>query len=251
MSFRNEIFKFFNGLSITIAIWWIAALYIDKNFLPDPLTAFRYFFSENFSDEAFQNFYISFKRIGISLFLAVIIGFPLGIITGVNKWVDRFISPLLYFLYPLPKIVFLPVFFIFWGIHEKTRIFLIFFILVFQIIVNVRDGIKNISLDYLELYKTMGAKKIDFFKLYIFFALPSAFTALRISIGMSVAVLFITENFVADKGLGFIILNAMELRNYPEMYCGIVLMGFLGYFFYLTTDFLERKVCFWNQSMIE
>ncbi len=47
---------------------------------------------------------------------------------------------------------------------------------------------------------------------------------------MAIAVLFITENFIADRGLGYLILNAMELRNYFEMYSGIILMGFLGYF---------------------
>ena len=97
----------------------------------------------------------------------------------------------------------------------------------------------------------MGAKPLDYLKIYIPFSAPGVFSSIRISTGMAIAVLFITENFIADRGLGYLILNSMELRNYFEMYSGIIMMGFLGYFFYFLIDYLEIKVCFWQKSMLE
>jgi NitT/TauT family transport system permease protein len=251
MSYKKETIRFFTGFFFVFSLWFLISQIINKSFLPDPFGTLIYL-TENFIEkDLYFDFIVSFKRIVISLFLSFIVGFPIGIITGINKIVDNIMSPILYFFYPLPKIVFLPLFFVFFGISEVTRIVLIVFILVFQIIVSVRDSVKNINYEYIELFKTLGARPFDYYKLYIPFAAPGAFSSIRVSTGMAIAVLFITENFIADRGLGYLILNAMELRNYFEMYSGIILMGFLGYFFYFLIDYLEIKVCFWQKSMIE
>ena len=250
MIYKKEATRFFTGALFILSLWFLLSQVINKSFLPNPFGTFSYL-TENFiAKKIYYDFLISFRRIIVSLLLSFLIAFPLGIISGVNKKVDNILSPIIYFFYPLPKIVFLPLFFVFFGINEVTRVILIIFILVFQIIVGVRDNVKNIDPEYIELFQTLGAKPLDYLKIYIPFAAPGAFSSIRISTGMAIAVLFITENFIADRGLGYLILNAMELRNYFEMYSGIILMSFLGYLFYFLIDYLEIKVCFWQKSML-
>lgn len=251
MNYKQESIRFYTGALFILCTWFLFSQIVNKSFLPDPFGTLTYLLENFMEKNLYFDFLISFKRIILSLFISFVLGFPLGIIAGVNKTADNILSPILYFFYPLPKIVFLPLFFVFFGINETTRILLLVFILVFQIIVSVRDSVKNIDFEYIELFRTLGAKPLDYLKIYIPFAAPGAFSSIRISTGMAIAVLFITENFIADRGLGYVILNAMELRNYFEMYSGIILMGFLGYFFYFLIDYLEIKVCFWQKSMLE
>ena len=251
MNFKQESFKFILGILLIFTFWFVLSEILQRSLLPGPFETISYLMVNLWQKNLYIDLMISFKRVLIALVSSFLIGFPIGIITGVNKRAEIILNPIIYFFYPLPKIVFLPLFFIFLGINEITRISLLFFILIFQVIVSVRDSVKKISPEYIELFKTMGAGRLDYLKLYVPFAAPGAFSSLRISVGMAIAVLFITENFVADRGLGYVILNAMELRNYLEMYSGIILMGVLGYFFYFSIDFLEIKVCFWQKSMLE
>lgn len=242
---------FLTGLIMTVIIWWLVSLIVNKAILPAPQLAFVTLFEMLTSADVYYDIFISTIRVLVALFLAFMIGFPLGLLSGINRTADFFISPLLYFFFPLPKIVFLPVFFVLFGINETTRILLLVFIVVFQIIVNIRDGIRQIDPEYQELFFTMGAGRTDYLKMYVQFVMPAFFTALRISLGMVIAVLFISENFIADRGLGFLIFQSLELRNYPEMYSAIIMMSLLGYVLYALTDFFERKVCFWHKSMLE
>lgn len=82
---------------------------------------------------------------------------------------------------------------------------------------------------------------------YIIFpaSLPEIFTAIRLSIGTSIAVLFFTETFATFEGLGFFIMDAWTRVNYSEMFAGIAALSFLGLSLFLLVDFIERVFCFW------
>ena len=238
--------EFLKGFIMTVMLWWILSLFVDKIFLPGPLESGIYLVNNFFSSAFYVDLLYSLSRILAALSMVLAIGYPLGIFMGISKRAESWLGPFVYFFNPLPKIVFLPVFFVFLGIGESTRIFLLFFIILFPVIIQVRDGIKSIPPDYEELFFTLGAPRKDYLRFYVPFSMPALFTSLRTASGMAVAVLFIIENYVGDRGLGVLILRSMEIRNYPQMYSGIILMGILGYVLYLLTNYAERKVCFWK-----
>ena len=76
--------------------------------------------------------------------------------------------------------------------------------------------------------------------------LPAILTALRTALGIALALLFITETFSSYSGLGYFIMNAMETRNYEDMYAAIITLGLLGIGFYILLDRIERKACPWK-----
>ena len=84
-----------------------------------------------------------------------------------------------------------------------------------------------------------------FFRLYLPSALPRLFSALRISVGIGIAVLFFAENYAAEYGLGYFIMNSWVMINYPMMYAGILTLGFLAWLLLLGVDRLERRLCPW------
>ena len=71
--------------------------------------------------------------------LSVLVAVPAGLAIGGSKTLNRIFSPLIYLLYPIPKVVFVPVVILFLGIGDTAKIAIMFLILFFQIVVLVRD----------------------------------------------------------------------------------------------------------------
>jgi len=156
-------------------------------------------------------------------------------------------SPVLYLLYPLPKIAFLPIFMVLFGLGNLSKIILLWAVIIFQLLIAVRDGVQSIPLEYHIAADTLGlTRKRRFFKLYLPSALPGLFSALRISVGIGMAVLFFAENYATSYGLGYFIMNSWVMINYPMMFAGILGLGLLSYLVMISLDWLERFLCPWK-----
>jgi ABC-type nitrate/sulfonate/bicarbonate transport system permease component len=236
----------FGILGLTL-IWQIAAIIVDNPILPGPLEVAAVFVGELGNGLA-VHFLVSLWRVLISVALAIVVAAPLGLVLGQSKGLDRFISPIVYVLYPIPKIVFLPIILLLLGVGDVPKVFIIFLILFFQILVLVRDNARNINEKTILSVKSLGAGRRALFR-YVYFpaSLPAILTALRQSVGTAVAVLYIAELFATQYGLGYYIyLSGNTLFNYPAMYAGVVAMSLLGLGMYFTVDWLEKRLCPWQ-----
>ncbi len=137
------------------------------------------------------------------------------------KNLDRIFAPGDLPLYPVPK-SFSVLVQLFLGIGDLAKIVIIYMILFFQILVLVRDQAVSLRPELIESVRSLGAGRRALFEfVYLPASLPAILTAVRQSIGTAVAVLYITELFATQKGLGYYIyLNGSTLFNYPAMYGG-------------------------------
>ncbi|HCU30740.1 MAG TPA: ABC transporter permease, partial [Sphaerochaeta sp.] len=149
----------------------------------------------------------SLYRIAMGMALALFFAIPTGMLAGRTQKLDQLISPVLYLLYPLPKIAFLPVFMVLFGIGDLSKIMLIAVIIFFPASVTIRDGVKEISVQYLELAQAYHLTQTQILRDILWpFILPRIFSSLRITLGISLSVLFISENYAATYGLGYYIM---------------------------------------------
>ncbi len=194
------------------------------------------------------DFLASLNRVVISLALAMAIATPLGLIIGHERTASKILSPIIYITYPIPKIVFLPFLFILLGIGNASKITLITLVVFFQILLSTRDAAQNVPKDYIVSVLSTGASKLGVYRHVIIPAsLPAVLTSARISIGIAIAALYLAETFFTrTDGLGAFIERALELHYFPDVYAGIVAMGFLGFLLYLLLDLLERVLCRWK-----
>ena len=75
--------------------------------------------------------------------------------------------------------------------------------------------------------------------------LPAILTAMRISVGTAIAVLFFVESFATQQGLGYLIMYSWSMMDYPALYASIVAMALLGFSLYMILECVERKLCAW------
>lgn len=241
---RNQLIIGFISVSL---FWYIVYFLLQSHTIPSPFLTVIYMWNEKYM--LLLHAGASLLRIIIALFISLLIGVPLGIILGKNKRINTLLSPFLYYIYPIPKVAFLPIFMILYGLGNQSKITLIIWIIVFQIILSVRDGVLQIPSSY---YKVMQGFQAPIYQqlIYLIFpsVLPAIFTGIRISIGISLATLFLAENYATTYGIGYYIISAWTKMNYEEMFAGIVTLGCIGLLLFILLDKLELKVTPWNHK---
>ncbi len=228
--------------------WQAAAWLLDEPVLPGPLLVARVFVEEVARGELAEHFLASLWRVAASTLISILLAWPAGLVMGQSKQIDRFFSPLVYLIYPIPKVVLAPVVLLLVGIGNLSKILIIFLILFFQILVLVRDQAAAIRPELIQSVRSLGAGRRALFRfVYLPASVPAILTALRQSIGTAVAVLYVAELFATQKGLGYYIyLNGSTLLNYPAMYAGVGAMSLLGLGLYFAVDYLERRWAGWQ-----
>ena len=230
-----------------LLVWQLLAMAVNLPILPPPLTVFRVFIRELGSGLS-THFLFSLWRVFAGMALSVLVAAPAGLAIGGSRTLNRIFSPFIYLLYPIPKVVFVPVVILFLGIGDTAKITIMFLILFFQIVVLVRDQAAGLPPQLIQSLHSLGAGRRALFRfVYVPASLPAILTALRQSIGTAVAVLYITELSATRYGLGYYIYyHGSTLLDYPAMYAGVMAMSLLGLGMYFTVDWLERKWCRWK-----
>jgi len=232
---------------VLVLLWQGASNRLSNNLLPSPLESFRAFFNL-LQHGLLRHFWISAYRVITSTVLSLVLGLPIGLLLGREKSVDRYLSPLIYLTYPIPKIVFLPVILLLFGIGDLSKIFLITLIVFFQIAVTARDAAKSVPPQDIFSMLSLGANAGQIYRHVIIPAcLPDVISSLRISLGTAIAVLFFAESFATTEGLGYFIMDAWSRAAPAEMFAGIIAMGLLGLILFLVTDLLEFYLCRWRR----
>jgi NitT/TauT family transport system permease protein len=179
--------------------------------------------------------------------IALLLGLPIGLFLGRNKEADQYFSPIIYLLYPVPKIALLPVIMLLFGLGDLAKIFTITMIVFFLILITARDAGKNIDRQMYYSLISMGAGEMQMYRHVILPAvMPEIFTIIRLSIGTAIAVLFFTETFATSYGIGYFIIEAWTRIMYDEMFAGIIGLSLIGFVLYAIVDFFEKKVCKWK-----
>ena len=232
---------------VLLLAWQGLAMVVNLPILPDPFKVFRVFIQE-LQNGLVNHFVFSLWRVFAGMALSVLIAAPVGLAIGGSQKLNRLFSPLIYLLYPIPKVVFVPVVILFLGIGDTAKIAIMFLILFFQIVVLVRDQAAGLPPQLVQSLRSLGAGRRALFRfIYLPASLPAILTALRQSIGTAVAVLYITELSATKYGLGYYIYyNGSTLLDYPAMYAGVVAMSLLGLGMYFSVDWLEQKWCKWK-----
>jgi len=231
------------GLLMFLFLWQVLAWVVRRPIMPSPVVVLPLFFTSIFG-ELGLHLLASTGRVLAAIGVAVITAVPVGLGLGQIPKLDRVFSPLIAIVYPIPKIVFLPVIYVLMGITDVSKIFLIALIIFFQILVVVRDEAANLHPELILSVRSLGAGRRALFR-YVYFpaSLPAVLTALRISTATAIAVLFIAEQSLTTYGLGyFIVVETYQVLRYPQMYTGILAMSLLGLSLYFIFNNLELRI---------
>ncbi|HWS29273.1 MAG TPA: ABC transporter permease [Clostridia bacterium] len=237
--------KTVSGAYIVLFLWYILHILVRSSIIPGPYETFV-MFGKLMTKTLLLHIGSSVFRIAAAMAVSMGIGVPLGLWMGASKIADAFISPVAYILYPIPKVAFLPLFMVLFGLGNSSKIILIIAVIIFQIMLTVRDGAKEIPAELNASVKSLGLNRAQTYKNLVFPAvLPNIISAMRMSIGVSIATLFFSENFATTYGIGYFIMNCWVMADYVQMFAGILAMSLMGVLLFKAIDFMEKKLCPW------
>jgi NitT/TauT family transport system permease protein len=245
-------FYYLGAIAVLLLLWTLLSLIVGvivpgpkARALPNPILAFTALYHS--WNALGEHFLMSGLRTVLGLLLAIIVATPLGLVIGHEEVLDRLFAPILYITYPIPKIVFLPLLFVLFGLGNLPVILLIALIVAFQTLLAARDAARNVPSDYILSVRSAGANKWQLYRHVIIPAsLPAVLTSARISIGISIAALYLAEIAGVNTGLGYFLHISRIRFRYDDMFAGIMVMGLLGFLLYLVLDLLERFLCRWK-----
>lgn len=233
------------GFFILLALWYLAHILVNSSIIPDPYETLIVFIGL-VREDLLIHIGVSMLRIIAAISISMVIGVSLGLWIGTSKKAAMILSPVIYILYPIPKVAFLPVLFFLFGLGDTSKIILIITIIILQIVMATRDGIKEIPVQLLYSVKSLGLNTLGMYKhLILPAALPKIISTLRVSIGIAISVLFFSENFATSYGIGYFIMYEWSILKYTEMFAGIIGMSLMGLFMFKAIDLAERRLCPW------
>jgi len=244
---RSRWYHYVIALGIMALVWEGLALYLSISAFPRLADAASAFVKNVVDGPILKHFAVSAYRATLATIISLAIGLPLGLYLGRSGGPVG--AVLLYLSHPIPKVVFLPVIIVVLGIGDLSKIFLITLVIFFQILVTVKDAASGVPQGLIRSVQSLGGGEWAIYRHVILPAtLPAIFTALRLSTGTAVAVLFFAETYATQLGLGSMVWDAWSMRDYGLMFAGVMAMALMGFGFYVLLDWAERLVCPWVEA---
>jgi len=229
---------------IVVLLWTLLHLTLRSAVIPSPWLTLRT--TVEIFPVLARHLAVSLGRVLASLMIALVLGGAIGLWIGLSTRADQWVTPVVYLLYPLPKIAFLPILMILFGLGNAPKIILIVIIIIFQIILAARDGVREIPRELFISVQSLGLSRAGLYRHLVLPAvLPKVITAIRISIGVSISVLFFGESFATQFGIGYFIMNSWMMVNYVEMFSGILVLSLAGLVLFKLVDLTENRLCRW------
>ncbi len=193
------------GLSLLggLIAWELVAAQFSKVVLSPPTVVARHLYAHTVNLELPRLLWASLGHTSLGYALAVAVAVPLGFLMGRSDWAFAMFDPIVNALYSIPTIAFVPFLVIWFGLFFPARTALVFIMCVFDILVTVSAGARNVECNLIDVGRAFGAGRWDVFrKVLLPASLPFLFTALRIGMVRAVIAMITAELFFATVNLG-------------------------------------------------
>lgn len=237
------------SIAVLLFIWEAVCHsgFVSTLFLPAPTQIITALFTMIADGEVGASLAASLVRIILGFVLGSALGLLVGLITGTSAFVDRIANPVVNALYPIPKIALLPLFILWLGIGELSKVTIIAMGVFFPVAMNTYTGVKNVDPLLIKVAVSFKASWSQTMRNVVLpHALPMIFAGLRIAAGTSLLLLVAAEMIAAQVGIGALILHYGDLMITDKLMAGVIVLSLLGLVFNLLLQFLERKVVPWK-----
>ncbi|WP_180161265.1 taurine ABC transporter permease TauC [Acinetobacter sp. YH12040] len=235
-----------------LVLWFVVTTLkiIPELILPSPAAVWQKFIEV--SQQGFmkatlwQHLAESIGRVFSALIGAIVIGVPLGLWIGLNKWVRAVFDPLVELLRPIPPLAYLPLLVIWFGIGETTKVLLIFFSILAPIIISSAHGVISHQKNRERAALSLGATRLQVLQYVILpTALPHILTGVRIGLGVGWSTLVAAELVAADRGIGFMVQSAAQFLITDTVILGIIVIAIVAVSFELFLRWLQKQLAPW------
>ncbi|MBK5543682.1 ABC transporter permease [Pseudomonas fluorescens] len=223
-----------SGLAGLLVLWWLGVKVFGA---ADGLSA-RFSLAATLSSlwellgrgELYLHIAVSLKRIFVGLFLALLVGVPLGLLVGSSRNLEAATTPAFQFLRMISPLSWMPIVVMLMGVGDSPVYFLLAFAAVWPIMLNTAAGVRQLDPRWLQLSQSLSATRWETLRRVIIPGVVGhVLTGVRLAIGILWIVLVPCEMLGVSAGLGYYILDTRDRLAYSELMAMVLLIGLLGF----------------------
>jgi sulfonate transport system permease protein len=234
-----------------IALWQLGSSLgaISSATLASPLDVARTGWDLTTSGDLTRNLAVSLRRAGAGLLLGGTAGLALGIAAGLFRLGEELVDATMQMLRTIPFLALVPLFILWFGIGEASKVAVVAFGTAFPIYLNTYAGIRNVDDRLVESARVAGLGRLGMIReVVVPGALPSILVGLRYSLGIAVIALVVAEQINATEGVGALMAEAREFLRTDVIVVCLVVYSLLGLAADIVVRMLERRLLGWRRS---
>lgn len=224
---------------------------IKPIFLPSPVAVFEAF--QRLLADGYQgrslgyHVGISFYRFATAFSFCILIGVPLGLLLGMSRPIRAIVEPPIQAIRPIPKLALLPLFLIWFGIGNLSKIILIAAPVFPIIVISAMQAVRSVSQKKIQAAQALGASTLTIFRRVVLPAsLPGIFTGIRVALSIGVTMLVGAELTATSEGIAWMALTASEYLSTDIVLVGVLIMAIMGYTLDRIVRALEGHLVHWS-----
>jgi sulfonate transport system permease protein len=241
------------ALGVFFVLWSVAGGIVEATrpfnplFLPSPWVVLGALLELAGKGQLWVHVAATLERVAVGFTAGAVLATALGLLAGQVRAVRNVVEPVVELLRPIPPLAMLPLFIVWVGIGEGSKVGFITYATFFPMFVTTVHGVGQIDGRLLRAAQSLGARPRQlFFRVILPAALPDVLTGLRLGVALSFFVIVISEFVGAEQGLGYLINDGRNFFLVPQMLGAAVLLGLLGYAGNGAVRVLERRVLRWQ-----
>ncbi|HXH11501.1 MAG TPA: ABC transporter permease [Alphaproteobacteria bacterium] len=237
-----------------LLVWTLASMVVSVSglfnpiFLPSPWTVFGKMWQMAWARQLEVHIAATMQRVVVGFGLAAVLAVTLGLLAGRWSWLRHGLEPLVEVFRPIPPLAMLPLFIVWVGIGEASKVAFITYATFFPMFLTTIHGVLHVDPILLRAAASLGANQAQlFFRVILPAAFPEILTGLRLGVALAFFVIVISEFIGAEHGLGFLINDGRNFFLVPQMLGAAVVLGLLGYACNEILRLVEQRLLRWQQ----
>ena len=188
------------------------------------------------------------QRVAIGFTTGAVLAIGIGLPAGHFRFIRNLIEPVVEMLRPIPPLAMLPLFLVWVGIGESSKVGFITYATFFPMFLTTVHAVRQLDPLLVRAAQSLGARPSQlFFRVILPAALPEMLTGIRLGVALSFFVIVISEFIGAEQGLGFLINDGRSFFLVPQMLGAAMLLGLLGYGGNALVRLIERRFLRWQR----
>jgi NitT/TauT family transport system permease protein len=237
------------SVAVFLGIWQIVGASVDPILLATPSAVADAFAQMVRSGDLVPAFFSAMADLVVGYTLAAVVGIGAGVAIGRSEVVERVTNPYINFFQATPLIALVPLVVIWFGVGFKARIFVVFLLAVWSIVINTATGVKETPrplIDVGRVYKLTRRQSIMSIQLPN--AVPSIFAGLRIGLGKALIGMVIAQMNISVSGLGGLVVDYGNAFKTAFLLAAIITASLVGVVAAAGLEVLRRVLFPWTKS---
>ena len=238
---------------VILLMIWEYAVHINKLsavILPPPSEIFLALKRQVISGALFRHITASFKRVMLGYFFGSLFGIVLGFVLYAFPKLSDFLQFPLGLVRPIPSMALFPIFILWLGIGETSKIVVIAFVAFWPVFLNTEEGVRQTDKNLVELSQVLRKNRLrKITSIIIPSTIPYIFSGLRLGISRSWGGVVVAEMLAASSGIGFLIEYSREMSQSAVMFMSVIVIALIGFFIDVILKLVQKKICFWSKEL--